>query len=116
MRVALTIAGSDSGAGELKRTTRAPGRDAITLSRSSAIAASESARRTSARSQTSDSSRTRRSGMVATAIPPAFNTANQHAISIGWFGARSSTRLPGTTPRSVTRTFAMRFAISKSCR
>ena len=36
----------------------------------------------------------------ATAMPPAFSTANQQAASIGLLAPRSSTRLPGTRPRS----------------
>jgi hypothetical protein len=43
---------------------------------------------------------------------PAFITASQHAASNGLLGARSSTRLPGTTPISCTRTLAMRLAFS----
>jgi len=38
--------------------------------------------------------------MVVTAMAPAFITANQQATSMGLLGARSSTRLPGTTPIS----------------
>ena len=49
-----------------------------------------------------------------TAMPPALSTANKHAAYIGLFGARSSTRLPGTSPRSSTRTRAMRFAWASS--
>ncbi len=51
--------------------------------------------------------------MVATAMAPAFTTANQHAAIIGLFAPRRSTRLPGTTPMSSTRTRAMRFALSR---
>ena len=47
------------------------------------------------------SSFARSSGIVATAIAPALITANQHAAIIGVFGPRSSTRLPGTRPRSL---------------
>ena len=36
--------------------------------------------------------------MVVTQMPPAFSTAHQHATSIGLLGARSRTRLPGTSP------------------
>ena len=60
------------------------------------------------------SSLARSSGMVATAMPPALTTANQQAASIGVFGARSSTRLPGTSPRSSTSTCAMRLACACS--
>ncbi len=44
------------------------------------------------------SSPARNSGMVVTATAPALTTPNQLAASHGLFGARSSTRLPGTTP------------------
>ena len=57
-----------------------------------------------------DSSLARSSGIVATAMPPAFITANQQAASIGLLAARSSTRLPGTSPMSSTSTLAMRLA------
>ena len=40
------------------------------------------------------------SASCATAMPPAFITANQQATSIGLLAARSSTRLPGTRPQS----------------
>jgi hypothetical protein len=46
-------------------------------------------------------------GMVATAMPPAFITANQQATSIGLLAERSRTRLPGTRPQSATSTWAM---------
>ncbi len=46
------------------------------------------------------SSLARSIGIVATAMPPAFITANQQATSIGLLAARSSTRLPGTRPHS----------------
>src|SRR5688500_2159855 len=54
--------------------------------------------------------------MVHTATPPAFRTANQHAASIGVFGARSRTLFPGTTPRSSTSTCANVLAVSINCR
>ena len=63
------------------------------------------------------SSRARRSGssgMVVTATPPAFSTANQQATSHGSLGPRSSTRLPGTSPRSSTSTAAIWFACARS--
>ena len=47
-----------------------------------------------------------------TATPPAFSTANQQAASIGLLAERSSTRLPGTIPRSSTNIAAMRLARS----
>ena len=56
------------------------------------------------------SSFARSKGIVATAIAPAFMTANQQATSMALFGARSSTRLPGTSPISSTSTWAMRLA------
>jgi hypothetical protein len=56
------------------------------------------------------SSLARSSGMVPTAMPPAFITAHQQAASMGLLGARSSTRLPGTRPMSCTSTLAMRLA------
>ncbi len=62
------------------------------------------------------SSLARSSGIVPTAMPPAFSTANQHAACSGVFGERSSTRLPGTRPRSSTSTRAMRLARSSSRR
>ena len=46
------------------------------------------------------------SAMVVTATPPALSTANQAAISHGLFGPRSSTRLPGTRPKSSVSTRA----------
>ena len=60
------------------------------------------------------SSRARSSGIDPTAMPPAFMTANQHAACIGLFGARKSTRLPGTRPMSSTSTCAIRFAMASS--
>ena len=71
---------------------------------SSASLASQSACVIAALLTMSVSSFARSSGMVATAMPPAFITANQHAASIGLFGPRSSTRLPGTSSRSSTST------------
>ena len=52
------------------------------------------------------SSLARSSDMVATATPPALSTPSQHAASQGLFGPRSSTRLPGTRPRSSVSTRA----------
>ena len=91
---AVSLASSESGAALLKRSDRADGRAANAVSRSDATLASVSARRTSARSMISVSSRGRSSGMVVTATAPALRTASQHATSIGWFGARSRTRSP----------------------
>src|SRR5690349_22759856 len=59
------------------------------------------------------SSWVRSRGIVATTTPPALSTANQQAASHGVFGPRSSTRLPGTSPRSSTSTWAMRLAAAR---
>jgi hypothetical protein len=59
------------------------------------------------------SSPARSSGIVVTATPPAFRTANQHATSQGSLNPRSSTRLPGTSPRSSVRTAAIRLAAAR---
>ena len=94
-----------------KQTMRAS-RGAATAAASSSprSAASQSAVVTCPFSMIWASSLARSIGIVATAIAPAFITANQQATSIGLLAARSSTRLPGTTPRSPTRTWAMRSA------
>ena len=47
---------------------------------------------------------------MVTATAPALSTPNQHAVSHGLLGPRSSTRLPGTMPRSSTSAWAIRFA------
>ncbi len=52
------------------------------------------------------SSRARSAAIVATAIPPARSTPSQAATAHGLFGERSSTRLPGTSPRSSASTCA----------
>jgi hypothetical protein len=67
-----------------------------------------------ARSAMTMSSLARSIGMVVTAIAPTFITASQLATSVGEFVPRSRTRLPGTTPRSRTSTFAMRLARSSN--
>ena len=77
---------------------------------SSASRASHSAWLTCALSMMVTSSRARSSGMLPTAMPPALTTANQQAASMGELAPRSSTRLPGTRPRSSTSTRAMRLA------
>ena len=46
-------------------------------------------------------------GMVPTAISPALITASQEAAIMALLGPRSSTRLPGTRPRSSTSTRAI---------
>lgn len=51
---------------------------------------------------------------TVTATAPAFMTASQQAASQGVVGPRSSTRLPGTTPRSSVSTWAMRSTVSRS--
>jgi hypothetical protein len=86
---------------------------------SAAASLSSSARRRSHRAwltfalaMTCLSSLARSSGMVAVATAPTFITANQQAAIIGLFGARKSTRLPGTMPSSLTSTLAMRLAFS----
>ncbi len=58
------------------------------------------------------SSAARSSGMVATTTPPAYSTPNQQATSQGLFGPRSSTRFPGTRPRSPVSTAAIRLAVA----
>jgi hypothetical protein len=83
-------------------------------SSSSASRASHSACVTCAFAITCTSSFVRNSGIVVTAIAPAFITPNQQAASIGLFGARSSTRWPGTSPISVTSTWAMASAWRRS--
>ena len=52
----------------------------------------------------------RSSGMVVTATPPAFSAPNHAAMSQGLFGPRSSTRFPGTSPKSSVNTWAAWFA------
>ena len=83
---------------------------AAALSSSARSAASQSAIVTWALAMICTSSLARSIGIVATAMPPAFITANQQATSIGLLAARSSTRLPGTRPHSSTSTWAMRSA------
>src|SRR4051794_26509993 len=52
--------------------------------------------------------------MVVTRTAPALSTPNQAAESHWLLGPRRSTRLPGTTPRSSTSTWATRFAAATS--
>ena len=86
-------------------TIRSPGTPAAA---SSAVNRwSHSASWTCAISQIVVSSAARSIGMVATATPPALSTPSQHAASHGLFGPRSSTRLPGTSPRSSVSTRAI---------
>lgn len=60
------------------------------------------------------SSLARACASTVTAIAPAFMTASQQAASQGVVGPRSSTRLPGTTPRSSVSTWATRSTVSRS--
>jgi hypothetical protein len=62
----------------------------------------------------SPSSRARSSGMVATATPPALTTASQASAMPIELPPRSSTRLPGTMPRSSTSTRQMRSTRSRT--
>ena len=62
-----------------------------------------------------DSSRARSSGMVGTAMQPAFSTASRQAAIMGVFAPRSSTRLPGIRPRSARSTWATRSTWRASC-
>ena len=91
-------------------TARSVGHDACAARSSSARRTSHSAWLTCALSMMAVSSFARSSGIVATAMPPALRTANQQAASIGLFGPRSRTRLPGTSRMSSTSTRAIRFA------
>ena len=52
------------------------------------------------------SSVARSAAIVVTTTPPALSTASQAATVHGLLGERSSTRLPGTRPRSSTSTWA----------
>ena len=110
-------ASSPSPAGPLKRATCASVRHCA-RARSSSVAsrASHSACEISPLMMISVSSFARRSGIVPTAMPPALSTARKHAAYIGLFGARNSTRFPGTTPRSSTSTRAIRLAAASSSR
>ena len=60
------------------------------------------------------SSPVRSRGIVVTRTAPALSTPNQAADSHWLLGPRSRTRLPGTIPRSSTRTCAIRFAAASS--
>ena len=77
------------------------------LRTSSASRASTSPCETCARETTFASSPARSIGIVATAIPPASSTPNQHATSCGSLKPCRSTRLPGTSPCSSTSTRAI---------
>ena len=100
-----------SGVGSPKQTTRcSTGVTGSSISSSPRSFWSQSAKSTWPFSTICFSSLARSIGMVATAMPPAFITANQQATSIGLLAERSSTRLPGTRPQSFTSTWAMRSA------
>ena len=60
------------------------------------------------------SSFARSSGMVGTAMQPAFQTARMDAAIIGVLAPRSSTRLPGTRRMVARSTPAMRSTLSSS--
>jgi hypothetical protein len=94
------------------RTTGSPGISA--LSRSQVNRWSQSASAGRAISAMAASSPARSSGIVVTATAPALITPAQHATSQGLFGPRSSTRLPGTMPKSSVSTCATRLAAVSS--
>ena len=110
------IASSASGASDLKASTRrSTGFACWEINISSMSFASHSATTGLDFSTMSFSSRARSKGIVATAISPAFTTAS-HASAIGIeLPPRSSTRLPGTSPRSSVSTCAMRFTSTAAC-
>ena len=58
------------------------------------------------------SSRARRAANVVTAMPPALRMPSQQATVHGLLGERSSTRLPGTRPRSSVSTRATWLALA----
>ena len=77
-----------SGRSSITRTSSTP----TSPARSRATSASP----TRAFAVTFSISRARRSGIVATTIPPASTMPSQHAIASGVFGECSSTRVPGS--------------------
>lgn len=83
--------------------------------RSATERASHSAYRTRASRQIVASSGGRCAARTVTATAPAFITAGQQAASHGVVGPRSSTRLPGRTPRSSVRARAIASTRSRSC-
>ena len=106
---ALAIASSESVAvGALKATIvcKVPN-CSLAASSSTSKLASHSAKLMRAFSTISPSSLARRSGMVATAINPALTTANQASAMPMELPPRSSTRLPGTRPKSSVSTLAI---------
>ena len=60
------------------------------------------------------SSPARSMGMVLTTTAPTLLAASQHATIAGLLAERINTRLPGSTPRSSTSTWAMRLVQSVS--
>ncbi len=116
-----TASNGPSGAGRRSRSSREsppyvamrrPGTSAFT--RSSTQRMSHRACRTSASAQTVASSCGRCWASTVTATAPAFSTASQQAASQGVVGPRSSTRLPGTTPRSPVSRCASRSTRARS--
>ncbi len=101
----LSAASSDNPVEPPNGTTRTPRSSVPERNRSST-----SARSIRAISWIVASSPGRSSGIVVTATAPVFSTPNQQAVSHWLLGPRSSTRLPGTMPRSSTRAWAIRFA------
>ena len=81
---------------------------------SSAMRLSHSASETSALSTILVSSPARSSGMVLTATAPALVTASHTATMAGLLPERTSTRLPGWTPKSSTSACASRLLQSAS--
>ncbi len=86
------------------------GHDGRAASSSSMSRLSQIACVISAAVMTSTSSLARSSGIVVTTTQPAFTTPSQHAAMTSLLKPRSSTRLPGMRPRSLSSTFAMRLA------
>ncbi|MCY1517136.1 hypothetical protein D9M68_518050 [compost metagenome] len=109
--LAAARADSESGAsGRLKAITVAStGCACCAATSSSSRRPSHSAATGCDFSMISPSSLARSSGMVATAISPALTTASHESAIHTELPPRSSTRLPGTSPRSSTSTWAMRF-------
>ena len=70
-------------------------------------------RRAGSSRRSASSSRARSAAIVVTTTPPALSTPSQAATVHGLLGERSSTRLPGTRPRSSTSTCATWLARSQ---
>ena len=107
----LSAVSSDSPVEPPNDTTRTP-RSPASPSVPDRNRSSTSARSIRAISWIVASSPGRSSGIVVTATAPVFSTPNQQAVSHWLLGPRSSTRLPGTMPRSSTRAWAIRFAVA----